>query len=60
MYGLCHLNQRTSSQEGPVGKEAPWVDLASTGQLDPPPSVVAMKEEKKIGFGKKLGFRDKK
>jgi hypothetical protein len=31
------------------------------GQLDPPPSTVGMKGDKKLGFGKEeLGFGDKK
>jgi hypothetical protein len=61
MNSLCHRNQRGSSREGPVREEALWVDLASTCQLDQPPSFVGMKGDKKLGFGKeRLGFEDKK
>jgi hypothetical protein len=48
-------------ERDPVGEEAPWVDLASEGQVDLPPSATGTKGDKKLGFGKeKLGFRDKK
>jgi hypothetical protein len=59
--GLRRLNQKYPFWEGPVREEASWVDLASAGQLDPPPSATGMKGDKKLWFGKEeLGFGDKK
>jgi hypothetical protein len=37
----------------PIGEEVPWVDLASVGQLDLPPSTDGMIGDKKLGFGNK-------
>jgi hypothetical protein len=36
----------------PIGEGASWVDLASTGQLDPPPSIAGIRGDKKLGFEK--------
>jgi hypothetical protein len=45
----------------PIGEGVSWVDLASTGQLDLPPSAARTKGDKKLGFGKEeLGFGDEK
>jgi hypothetical protein len=45
----------------PIREEASWFDLASAGQLDPPPNVIETKGDKKLGFEKEeLGFGDKK
>jgi hypothetical protein len=61
MYGLCTRTIELPHGRDPVGEEAPWVDLALVGQLDPPPSVARTNGDKKLGFGKeKLGFGDKK
>jgi hypothetical protein len=39
----------------------PWIDLASTSQLDLFSSATGMKGDKKLVFGKEeLRFRDKK
>jgi hypothetical protein len=37
----------------PIREGASWVDLASTDQLDPPPSTTGTKGDKKLGFGDK-------
>jgi hypothetical protein len=36
----------------PVWEGVSWVDLALVGQLDPPPSIVGAKGDKKLGFEK--------
>jgi hypothetical protein len=59
--GLHHRNQKSPFREDPIREEASWVDLASAGQLDPPPSTAGTKGDKKLVFGKeKLWFEDKK
>jgi hypothetical protein len=37
-------------ERDPVGEGVFWVDLVSAGQLDPPPSAVGIKGDKKLGF----------
>jgi hypothetical protein len=39
-------------ERDPVEEEAPWVDLASAGQLDLPPSATRTRGDKKLGFGR--------
>jgi hypothetical protein len=34
----------------PIGEGASWIDLASAGQLDPTPSTVETRGDKKLGF----------
>jgi hypothetical protein len=40
-------------ERDPVREGASWVDLASAGQLDPPPSAAGTKGDKRLGFGDK-------
>jgi hypothetical protein len=38
----------------PIRKGVSWVDLASAGQLDPPPNITGTKRDKKLGFKKRI------
>jgi hypothetical protein len=57
----CRLDQYAASaactrnlllERDPIEEGASWVDLASAGQLDPPPSVAGTKGDQKLGLGK--------
>jgi hypothetical protein len=47
------------SERDPIKEEVHWVDLASAGQLDLPPSIVGPRGDKELRFGKKLSLKIK-